>query len=70
MPAAKHELKGRLAPLGVVAIGCQKLCPRGGVTVIMGARPHAWLVVEPDVSAEQVIAMAGVGASAMSVGSG
>lgn len=37
--------KGRKAAFGVISTGCLKLCPKGAVTVVDGARPSEWLVV-------------------------
>jgi hypothetical protein len=55
-----RKLKGRAAPAGVLEVGCQKLCPRGGVTVIVGAQPNAWLIANPGASIEALLALAGV----------
>jgi hypothetical protein len=52
--------KGRAAPLGIVQVGCQKLCPRAGVTVVLANRPDCWLIVEKGAAPEQVLALAGV----------
>ena len=58
--AGGRQLKGRLAPVGVVEIGCQKLCPRDGVTVIIGAQPGCWFVANTGASTEELLALAGV----------
>ncbi len=60
-PAAKGaKLKGRRAPMGIVEVGCLKLCPKKGVTVVVGSRPDRWLVAGVGASAEAVLAEAGV----------
>jgi hypothetical protein len=52
--------KGRVAPVGIVEMGCQKLCPRGGVTVVLSNRPDRWLVARAGVTPQEVLAAAGV----------
>jgi predicted metal-binding protein len=54
------KAKGRLAPAGVLEVGCQKLCPRGGVTVIVGAQPGRWLVADAGASTDEILTLAGV----------
>jgi predicted metal-binding protein len=54
------KLKGRAAPVGIVEVGCLKLCPKRGVTVVSGAHPDRWLVVGQGVPAETVMAELGV----------
>lgn len=39
--------KGRKATAGIVEVGCLKICPRRGITVIDAAAPGEWLIVEP-----------------------
>ncbi len=46
--------KGRKAAFGVVSTGCLKVCPRGAVTVVDGARARDWLVVQAGTPIEQV----------------
>lgn len=38
--------KGRKAGLGVIESKCLKLCPKRAVTVVSGARPGEWQVIE------------------------
>ncbi len=54
------KLKGRAAPVGIVEVGCLKLCPKHGVTVVSAAEPGRWLVAGIGASAEAVLAEAGV----------
>ncbi|MET0366459.1 MAG: (2Fe-2S) ferredoxin domain-containing protein [Sphingobium sp.] len=37
--------KGRKADLGVIEVGCLKVCPKNAVVAINGARPKDWLIV-------------------------
>jgi predicted metal-binding protein len=46
--------KGRKAKLGVVSTGCLKVCPRHAVTVVNGARPQDWMIVQAGTPLEQV----------------
>lgn len=46
--------KGRKAGLGVIASKCLKLCPKRAVTVIDGAHPDEWLVIEAGTPIEEV----------------
>lgn len=39
--------KGRKAGFGVVETRCLKLCPKGAVVAINGARPGEWHLVRP-----------------------
>lgn len=46
--ALRQELdvrKGRKEALGIVEVQCLKVCPKGAVTVVSGARPGDWLLV-------------------------
>lgn len=55
--------KGRKAELGVIQSKCLKLCPKRAVTVVNGARPEEWLVVEEGAAIEDVevrLGLAGV----------
>jgi hypothetical protein len=54
------KLKGRAAPVGIVEVGCLKLCPKKGVTVVSGARPDRWLVAGVGAPAEAVLTEAGI----------
>jgi hypothetical protein len=54
------KLKGRRAPIGIVEVGCLKLCPKGGVTVVAGDRPERWLVAGEGAAAEAVLRELGV----------
>jgi len=46
--------KGRKARMGVISTGCLKVCPRYAVTVIDGARPRDWMIVQAGTPIEQV----------------
>ena len=52
--------KGRKAKLGVVSTGCLKVCPRHAVTVVDGARPQEWMIVQAGTPIEQVEARLGL----------
>lgn len=54
------RFKGRKAPVGVVEVGCLKVCPKRGVTVVDGRRPDRWLVVGEGASSEAVLAECGI----------
>ena len=54
--------KGRKAALGVVSSGCLKVCPKGAVTVVDGARPRDWLIVSAGTAVEEVEARLGFAA--------
>ena len=54
------KMKGRRAPVGIVEVGCLKLCPKGGVTVVAGARPDRWLVAAEGAEAEALLLALGV----------
>lgn len=47
--------KGRKASLGVVEVGCLKVCPRNAVVAINGARPKDWLIVPKGADVEEVL---------------
>ena len=53
--------KGRKARMGVISTGCLKVCPRYAVTVIDGARPRDWMIVQEGTPVEQVEARLGLG---------
>jgi len=53
--------KGRKAGIGVISTGCLKVCPRYAVTVIDGARPRDWMIVQEGTPVEQVEARLGLG---------
>ena len=52
--------KRRKARFGVIASPCFKLCPKGAVTVVDGARPDQWQIVSRGTPIEQVIARLGL----------
>lgn len=52
---------GRKARIGVISTGCLKVCPRQAVTVVDGARPRDWLIVQAGTPIEQVEARLGLG---------
>lgn len=52
--------KGRKAGLGVISTRCLKLCPKQAVTVVDGARPDEWLVIERGTPIEEVRARLGL----------
>jgi predicted metal-binding protein len=52
--------KGRKARFGVVSTGCLKVCPRHAVTVINGARPGDWMIVQVGTPIQQVEARLGL----------
>jgi predicted metal-binding protein len=52
--------KGRKAGIGVISTGCLKVCPRHAVTVVDGARPRDWLIVQAGTPIEQVEARLGL----------
>lgn len=52
---------GRKAKIGVISTGCLKVCPRHAVTVIDGARPRDWMIVQAGTPIEQVEARLGLG---------
>lgn len=37
--------KGRKADVGIVEVGCLKICPKRAVMVVDGSHPRAWLAV-------------------------
>jgi predicted metal-binding protein len=53
--------KGRKAAIGVISTGCLKVCPRYAVTVVNGARPRDWMIVQEGTPIEQVEARLGLG---------
>jgi len=52
--------KGRKAEAGITLVKCLKICPKGGVTVVDGARPRDWLIVQAGTPIEQVEARLGL----------
>lgn len=54
--------KGRKAGIGMISTGCLKVCPRYAVTVVDGARPRDWLIVQAGTPIEQVEARLGLSA--------
>ncbi|WP_420137047.1 hypothetical protein [Sphingomonas sp.] len=46
--------KGRKAGIGVMSVKCLKVCPKRAVTVVDGARPRDWLIVQSGTPIEQV----------------
>jgi len=56
--------KGRKAKIGVISTGCLKVCPRHAVTVVDGARPRDWMIVQAGTPVEQVEARLGLAESA------
>ncbi|HWI84749.1 MAG TPA: hypothetical protein VNT42_00295 [Sphingomonas sp.] len=57
--------KGRKAKVGVISTGCLKVCPRYAVTVVDGARPREWMIVQTGTPIEQVEARLVLGGSLM-----
>lgn len=53
--------KDRKAGIGVISSKCLKVCPKHAVTVVDGARPRDWLVVQAGTPIEQVEARLGLG---------
>jgi predicted metal-binding protein len=51
---------GRKAKAGVVSTRCMGVCPKGAVTVVNGARPRDWLIVQAGTPVEQVEARLGL----------
>lgn len=51
--------KGKRALAGVVETKCLKLCPKGAVAVVDGARPGEWLVVPAGEPVDAVAARLG-----------
>ncbi len=51
---------GRKAKAGVISTRCMGVCPRGAVTVVNGARPRDWLIVQAGTPVEQVEARLGL----------
>lgn len=52
--------KGRKAGLGIISTGCLKVCPKRGVTLVDGARPRDWIIVQAGTPIEQVEARLGL----------
>lgn len=48
--------KGRKASIGVTAVKCLGVCPKGAVTVIDSRRPQEWMIVRAGTPVEQVVA--------------
>lgn len=53
--------KGRKADAGVIEVDCLKICPKRAITVVDGARPRDWLIVEPGTPIADVAALLGLG---------
>jgi hypothetical protein len=51
---------GRKAAVGVISTKCLKVCPKHAVTVVDGARPHEWMIVQAGTPIEQVEARLGL----------
>lgn len=47
-------------PYGVVETGCLKLCPKGAVVALNGAKPGEWLLVRPGEDVEAIAARLGL----------
>lgn len=61
--ALKDELragKGRSSTIGLVEVGCFKLCPKRAVTVACGTRPGELLAVPAGADLEAVISALGL----------
>jgi predicted metal-binding protein len=54
--------KGRKATLGVVEVGCLKICPKGAVVVVDAARPREWLLVAAGTPVGEVAVRLGMAA--------
>ena len=52
--------KGRKAGIGVISVKCLKVCPKHAVTVVDGARPRDWLIVQSGTPIAQVEARLGL----------
>lgn len=52
--------KGRKAEIGVTLTKCLKICPKHAVTVVDGARPRDWMIVQAGTPIEQVEARLGL----------
>ncbi|WP_010186114.1 hypothetical protein [Sphingomonas sp. PAMC 26605] len=62
--APREELgvgKGRKGAVGIIEVKCLGVCPRGSVTVVNGAAPGTWLLVEQGLPAAKVAAELGLG---------
>jgi predicted metal-binding protein len=46
--------RSRKAPLGVVEVGCLKICPKGAVTLVDTAAPGRWRLVPAGTPVEVV----------------
>lgn len=51
----RTDLRVRKGVLGIVEVKCLKVCPKGAVTVVSGARPDEWLLVPGGVAADEVM---------------
>lgn len=52
--------KGRKAPVGVVEIGCQDICPKRAIVAIDTRRPGEWLLLPADQSVPALAAALGL----------
>jgi hypothetical protein len=59
--------KGRKARIGAVEVPCLKICPKRAVTVVDGARPREWLVIDAGTPVAEVAARLGIAASPLAV---
>lgn len=51
-----HLAKGRAGALGIVEVGCFKLCPKKAVTVVRGSEPDALYAVPVGTRSRDIIA--------------
>jgi predicted metal-binding protein len=51
---------GRKGGIGVISTKCLKVCPKHAVTVVDGARPRDWMIVQAGTPIEQVEARLGL----------
>ncbi|MEN2785091.1 hypothetical protein ACFOKI_14325 [Sphingomonas qilianensis] len=48
--------KGRKSSLGVVEVKCLGICPKNAVTVVDGARPAEWMLIDRGMPLDEVAA--------------
>lgn len=53
--------KGRKSRLGVVEVKCLGICPKNAVTVVDGAQPGTWKLIDAGMSIEDVAVALGAG---------